>query len=134
MTEIDDLIDGEKLVGGILLRPFTMGSQAACKQMRLSMFTDGETPSSEEEANRQIMAFAWLHSAPLPKVLQALRNGTADQEVELFGFKVEPATMRKLIEEINRISKRAAENSVDVIPRNGSITEDAPGNSVGQGI
>ena len=129
MTEIEDLLDGEKIIGGIKMRPFTVGSRSACKQMGLSVFTEGKTDISEDEANKQIIAFAWLHSAPLKEVLQRLRNGTAEEAAMEFGFNIEPFALSQIVEEINRISKRATENSVEVISRNGVSKEDAPGNS-----
>jgi hypothetical protein len=128
MKHLEDILDGEKMVGGIMMRPFTIGSQSACKQMGLTVFTSGDTQVSEDEATRQIMAFAWMHCAPIRKVLEAIRKGTAEEEAQLFSFSVMPNAMTDIVQEINRISTQARENSVDVIARNESVSEDTPGN------
>lgn len=123
---MNDFLDGEKTVAGLKFRPFTLGSKAACEQMKLSMFLTGET-GSESEAERQMVAFAWIHSAPLKTVLAALRNGTADEAAQEFGFSISLSAMPELVAEINRISRAAAEASVDVQPKPGG-KDDSPGN------
>jgi len=72
-------------------------------------------------------AFAWLHSAPLKTVLAAIRNGTADEAAQEFGFSIVISAMPELVAEINRISRTAAEASVDIMPKPGS-KDDSPGN------
>jgi hypothetical protein len=123
---MNDFLDGEKTIAGLNFRPFTLGSKAACEQMNLSMFLTGET-GSDAEAERQMVAFAWLHSAPLKTVLAALRNGTANECAQEFGFSVVISAMPELVAEINRISRAAAEASVDIMPKPGS-KDDSPGN------
>lgn len=123
---MNDFLDGEKTVAGLKFRPFTLGSKAACEQMNLSMFLTGET-GSESEAERQMVAFAWIHSAPLKTVLAALRNGTAEEAAQEFGFTITPQMSPDIIREINRISRAAAEASVDVLPKPGG-KDDSPGN------
>jgi hypothetical protein len=123
---MNDFIDGEKTVAGLKFRPFTLGSKAACEQMNLSMFLTGES-GSEAEAERQMVAFAWLHSAPFKNVLAALRNGTANESAQEFGFGITPQMSPEIIREINRISRAAAEASVDVLPKPGG-KDDSPGN------
>jgi len=124
---MNDFIDGPKKVGGLHFRPFTVGSKNACKQMGLSFFLTGEQ-LSEEEMERQMIAFSWLHSAePLEEVLAAIRNGTADIEAQKFGFQMPIGASPELVKEINRISKAAAENSVEVMQKPGT-KDDSPGN------
>ena len=123
---MNDFLDGEKTVAGLKFRPFTLGSKAACEQMKLSMFLTGET-GSDSEAERQMVAFAWIHAAPLKTVLAALRSGTADEAAQEFGFGVSLSAMPELVAEINRISRASAEASVDVMPKPGA-KDDSPGN------
>ena len=132
MTQLNDFLDGEKLIGGITFRPFTIGSKAGCEQMGLTMFTTGEQPTSEGESERQLIAFAWLHSQPLPEVLTALRNGTASDAAQAFGFTVPITTLPAIIAEINRISAATAAATVDVAQKPGGSKDAAPGNCIGQ--
>ena len=132
MTPINDFLDGDKTIAGMVFRPFTMGSKAACSQMDLSMFTQPEKPLTEAESERQVIAFTWLHVKPLPEVLRALREGRANDEAQAFGFELEPHAVTQIISEINRISDQAKKNAVDVVERSGTKDKDAPGNSVGR--
>ena len=65
-------------VGSLRLRPFSLGTLNVCRQLGLTLFLDGEADLDDAEKQRQIVAFAWAQSAPLPEVLGALREGTAD--------------------------------------------------------
>jgi hypothetical protein len=132
MTSINDFLDGEKTIGGMLFRPFTMGSKAGCDQMGLTMFTNPENELTEAESARQIVAFTWLHVTPLNEVLKALREGRANDEAQAFGFELEPSAITQIVSEINRISEQAKKNSVQVIERSGAKDKDAPPNSAGQ--
>ena len=132
MTLLNDFLDGEKLIGGITFRPFTIGSKAVCEQMGLTMFTTGEVSSADGESERQLIAFAWLHSKPLSEVLTALRNGTASNAAQEFGFTIPVSVLPAIIAEINRISAATAEASVDVAQKPGGSKDNAPGNCTGQ--
>ena len=132
MKSINDFLDGEKTIGGMTFRPFTMGSKAACDQMNLTMFTDPGLELTEAESHRQIVAFTWLQVKPLGEVLKALREGRADEEAQAFGFELEPHVITHIVAEINRISERAKQNAVQVVERSDSKEKDAPGNSAGQ--
>jgi hypothetical protein len=123
---MNDFLDGEKTVAGLKFRPFTLGSKAACEQMGLSMFLTGET-GSENDAERQMVAFTWIHTAPLKTVITALRNSTAAEEAEELGFSITPQMSAEIIREINRISRAAADAAVDVMPKPGA-KDDSPGN------
>lgn len=133
MNEIHDFLDGEKIVGGLNFRPYTIGSKAACEQMRLTMFTDGTSPENNGESERQLIAFAWIQSQPLPDVIAALRNGSASDCAEEFGWTVPVNSLPAIISEINRISAAATAAAVEVAPKPGSGKDNAPGNSTGQG-
>jgi len=133
MNEIHDFLDGEKMVGGLNFRPYTIGSKAACEQMRLTMFTDGTSPENDGESERQLIAFAWIQSQPLPEVITALRNGTASARAEEFGWTVPVSSLPAIISEINRISAASTAAAVEVAPKPGRGKDNAPGNSTGQG-
>lgn len=133
MTELNDFLDGPKTIAGVTFRPFTMGSKALCEQMNLTLFTTGNLPDGAQdgESDRQIIAFTWIHAAPLSDVLAAVRHRQADAAALEFGFAMPVSSMNAIVREINRISKQAAENAVEVEEKPGSKS-DAPGNSVGQ--
>jgi hypothetical protein len=133
MNEVHDFLDGEKIVGGLNFRPYTIGSKAACEQMRLTMFTDGTTPETEGESERQLIAFAWIQSQPLKEVIAALRNGTANACAEEFGWTVPVNSLPAIIAEINRISAASTAAAVEIIPKPGKGNDNAPGNSLGRG-
>jgi len=133
MNEIHDFLDGEKTIGGIRFRAFTIGSKAICEQMRLTMFTSGEVSDDAGESERQLIAFTWLHSEPLENVLTAVRNGTCDSAAQCFGFTLPVHILPAIISEINRISAASAEASVDVAQKPGAGKETALGNLFGLG-
>jgi len=132
MNPLNDFLDGEKKVASLTLRPFTIGSKLACEQLNLTMFTTGEVSDENSEAERQLMAFAWLHSQPLPKVLAAIRNGTANEAAEEFAYTVPIGDLPAVIAEINRVSLAVTAANVDVLQKASNCGDDAPGNSTGQ--
>jgi len=119
--------DGTKLVAGITLRPFTIGTLSLCRQLKLSMFT-GEGDGSGQDNQRQIMAFAWAQSAPLAQVLQATRSGKWVEAVEEFEFSVLPSQINEIVNEVNRVSLAVKAATVEVEQKPSSGTEDAPPN------
>jgi hypothetical protein len=129
---INDFLDGQKTIGGMEFRPFTLGSKAACEQMGLTMFTTGQLCDDPGEAEQQLIAFAWIHVKPLGDVLKALRNGIAADEARAFGFEIPINAVSEIIAEINRISDQAKANAVEVVDRPAHGKSDAPKNFVGQ--
>jgi len=129
---INDFLDGQKTIGGMEFRPFTLGSKAACEQMGLTMFTTGQLCDDPGEAEQQLIAFAWIHVKPLNDVLKALRNGTAADDALAFGFEIPIEATSEMIAEINRISNQAKANAVEVVDRPTHGKSDAPKNFVGQ--
>ena len=129
---INDFLDGEKTIGGMQFRPFTLGSKAACEQMGLTIFTTGQPCEDPGEAEQQLIAFAWLHVKPLNDVLKALRNRTAIDEALAFGFEIPIEATSEMVAEIHRISNQAKANAVEVVDRPSHGKSDAPKNFVGQ--
>ena len=81
-----DPAETETMIGGLRLRPFSLGTLNVCRQLELTLFLDGEVELGDEEKQRQIVAFAWGQSAPLHEVLAALRTKTSDEKIEEFEF------------------------------------------------
>lgn len=124
-----DPTDDETVIGSLRLRPFSLGTLNVCRQLNLTLFLDGEVELSDEEKQRQIVAFAWAQSAPLSEVLKALRSGETEDRIAEFEFRMDVGDLPELIREIQRISELAAAAAVEVAPKPGSSgDEDAPPN------
>lgn len=124
----NNTFEAERDAAGLRLRPFTIGSQDACEAMGLTVFTGGGNELTEAEVRLQVVAFAWLQSAPLQEVLRHLSQDTWRAEVKAFSFGIEPRQQEQLIGEINRISAAASAASVDVLPKPGHGKDDSPKN------
>jgi len=116
-------------VGSLRLRPFSLGTLNVCRQLGLTLFLEEGTDLGEEEQLRQIVAFAWAQSAPLPEVLKALRSGTARDRAAEFEFQMSLEDLPLMVEEIQRISDMATAAAVEVVPKPGAADGDAPPNS-----
>ena len=122
--------EGASTVAGLQLRPFSLGTLNLCRQLKLSLFLDEDAELSDEEKQRQLVAFAWAQSAPLKDVLAAIRTGTTDDHITEFEFTLSIDLLPGLLGEIDRISRLAAAAAVDVVPKPGDKgEEDAPPNS-----
>ncbi len=122
--------DGPTEVGGLRLRPFSLGTLNVCRQLELTLFLEEGAELSEEEQIRQLVAFAWAQSAPMPEVLKALRSGTARERAAEFEFRMGIEDLPALVAEIQRISGLASAAAVEVVPKPGAAgDEDAPPNS-----
>jgi hypothetical protein len=128
MSTDDAFFDGPVGVGNLKLRPFSIGSMTACRKLGLSLFLGHGDALTAEEMQRQVVAFAWLQTAPLATVQRALREGTAEDFIARFEFEVMPGDLKKLEAEINRISELAAVAAVDTVSRETAPDPNEPGN------
>jgi hypothetical protein len=71
-------IEGTHELGGLTLRPITWGSLLLADLMELTILQRSGSVSglSKEEAEAQISLILWMQSAPIPTVLQCVRDGT----------------------------------------------------------
>lgn len=129
MSLDDAFFDGTTSIGALKLRPFSIGSMTACRKLGLTLFTGSEDSVSEEEVQRQIVAFAWIQTAPLELVQSSIRNGTAQDQIDRFEFQLVPSDLKRLESEINRISRLAAAAAVEVVSKSVPADPDEPGNS-----
>lgn len=109
------------------MRQFTIGTLSLCKQLKLSMFT-GEGENPELDNQKQVMTFAWMQSAPLREVLQAVRYNKWLEAVEEFEFNFLPSQISEILEEVARVSESIKVATVQVEQKPGSSAEDAPPN------
>ena len=124
---------GERRIGNLKLRPYTMGSMQLAYLLKLTMFTRGKDDPPLElddlEEQRQIMAFAWMQSADEDDIADAVRDDTVDRCVLKFSLNVTFDMLPGLMAEINRINAMLAASGVRVESKHPSSEDDAPGKS-----
>lgn len=124
---------GERRIGNLKLRPYTMGSMQLAYLLKLTMFTRGKDDPpldlDDLEEQRQIMAFAWMQSADEDDIADAVRDDTVDRCVLKFSLNVTFDMLPGLMAEINRINAMLAASSVRVESKYPSREDDAPGKS-----
>ena len=125
--------NGERRIGNLKLRPYTMGSMQLAYLLKLTMFTSGKDDPpldiDDLEEQRQIMAFAWMQSADEDDIADAVRDDTVDRCVLKFSLNVTFDMLPGLMAEINRINAMLAASSVRVESKYPSGNDDAPGKS-----
>jgi hypothetical protein len=125
--------NGERRIGGIKLRPYTVGSMQLVHLLKLSMFTrskdDPPLNLDAMEEQRQIMTFAWMQSADKDDIADAIRDETVDRCVLKFSLEVTFDMLPALMAEINLIGEMVAASSVRVESKYPSSDDDAPGKS-----
>jgi hypothetical protein len=124
---------GERRIGNLKLRPYTMGSMQLAHLLKLTMFTRGKDDPPLElddlEEQRQIMAFAWMQSADEDDIADAVRDDTVDRCVLKFSLRVTFDMLPGLMAEINRINEMLAASTVRVESKSPSNDDEAPGKS-----
>ena len=114
-----------KTIGGIKMRPFSIGSKQVADLLNLTIFSGGEA-TSEIELQRQINTFVWMQSAPLNDVAEAVANNSAGKAALIYSLGIELAHLPDIIAEIERIGKQVAANEVRVESKHKSSKEDEP--------
>jgi len=121
--------EGPTQIGELHLRSLSLGTINLCRQLNLSLFLDEQVELSDEEKQRQLIAFAWMQSAPLPEVLEAVRTRKVQERLDEFAFSLSIDMLPALMTEVSRISSLAAAAAVEVAPKPGDRTEEgAPPN------
>ncbi|NDD52834.1 hypothetical protein EBZ39_02970 [bacterium] len=116
-------------VGSLTLRPFSLGTLNLCRRLNLTLFLDGSEEISDDEKQRQIVAFAWFQSQPLKTVLAAIRQGSHEDAIAEFEFGLSVSDLPALLAEIQRIGEMASAAAVEVEAKPGSsVDEGAPKN------
>jgi hypothetical protein len=125
--------NGERRIGNLKLRPYTMGSMQLAYLLKLTMFTRGKDDPpldlDDLEEQRQIMAFTWMQSADEDDIADAVRDDTVDRCVLKFSLNITFDMLPGLMAEINRINAMLAASSVRVESKYPSGNDDAPGKS-----
>ena len=141
MSERTDILDNSFVtppaeVNGLKLRPFSLGSMQICRKIKLTMLTGDANPEdlSDEEQQKQIVAFIFIQSAPIPEVLRAINQPNFWDDVLLpFSMGLHLSAIPAAVEEIKRIINEANASYVEVQSKPGEKPEDTPPNSSSQG-
>jgi hypothetical protein len=122
------MIESEsKTIGGIKMRPFSIGSRQIADLLNISMIYGDSV--SEIELQRQINSFVWMQSAPVDEVAEAIANNTAGKAALVYALGIEFHRLPEIITEIERIGKQIAANEVRVESKYKSDEETPPGKS-----
>lgn len=124
-------------IGDFKFRPFGAMTLEYCKMMRLTMFVEDQGGDDEKDkladdgAIRQIVAFAWLQSAPLDDVIDHLDAQTWERAVKRYGLELPVTVLTELSRKITASAVRVNAAAVEVVPKPGAKDEerDAPPNS-----
>ena len=114
-----------KTIGGIKMRPFSIGSKQVADLLNLTIFSGGEA-TSEIELQRQINTFVWMQSAPLDDVAEAVANNSAGKASLIYSLGIELTHLPDIIAEIERIGQQVAANEVRVESKHKLTSEDEP--------
>ncbi len=124
------MLDGAKEVAGITLRPFTLGSLQAARKLGLQLFSDevieGELETGQEE--REMVAFAWIQSAPLSEVLASLRVGADEAwaKIDEFAFGLDMEKFHMFAKELEKLGSMVGETIVEVVPKDNTQSKETP--------
>jgi hypothetical protein len=122
------MIESEsKTIGGIKMRPFSIGSRQIADLLNISMIYGDSV--SEIELQRQINSFVWMQSAPVDEVAEAIANNTAGKAALVYALGIEFHRLPEIITEIERIGKQIAANEIRVESKYKSDDETPPGKS-----
>lgn len=119
------------MVAGLKLRPFSLGTLNLCRRLGLTLFTGQQDDGvSDDEKQRQIVAFLFLQSRPMDEVLRAVRSPDFDDDYLLpFSLTLPLSTIPDAVSEIQRIMDAAGAAVVEIERKPGAQTDDAPPNS-----
>jgi hypothetical protein len=122
------MIESEsKTIGGIKMRPFSIGSRQIADLLNISMIYGDSV--SEIELQRQINSFVWMQSAPVDEVAEAIANNSAGKAALVYALGIEFHRLPEIITEIERIGKQIAANEIRVESKYKSDEETPPGKS-----
>jgi len=98
----------------IVLRTFSLMTMELCEKMGLTMMMDGPDGLDNAAIIAQVTAFAWAQSAPIPEVMKHLKEGTWEDQVELFKFRLDIPVISKLLDDVGRLAKQAAASAFEL--------------------
>ncbi len=125
-----NLTDGPQEISGLKLRPFTLGTLDLCRELGLTIFSEGKVPLDSVERMRQIAVYLFIQSEPLDAVLKAVEEPEFEKNhLRLFKFRLTPGAVEAAWSLIERNLSHAGAAVVDIEPRPGAKGDDPPPNS-----
>lgn len=117
-------------IAGLKLRPFSLGSLAICRKLKLSLLTgEGEGEIGTEEQQNQILAFLFIQSQPVEEVLRAIKSADfMTDHVLPFSLTLPMSAFPAAIAAIQGVIDSAGAAFVEVLPKPGESAEDNPPN------
>jgi hypothetical protein len=97
-------------IGNLKLRPFSTGVLRRCKTCGLDMFFKGENEIENMEAEevlRQVAVFAWMQTQDLRLVVRSIRDGSWEEEAEIFEMQLEPKVLIELVKQCRQMAQRS---------------------------
>lgn len=118
-------------VASISLRPLSSGSYALLAKTNNGFLRAVAEDKNKDDLIAYTLEYAFIHAAPLDLVLRAVYSSPEVFQGEVFRFSqsIPINELPAIIQEIEKGLRAAASQTVDVIPRGGSIDKDAPPNS-----
>jgi hypothetical protein len=124
-----NLTDGPVEIEGLKLRPFTLGTFDLCRQLGLTMFSEGTVPADAADRLRQVAAYLFIQSEPLEAVLRAVDDPLFElAHLRPFKFRLTPEVIPAAMALIEKNLTAAGRAVVDIEPRPGGKADDPPPN------
>jgi len=130
----DSFVKAPSVIEGMELRPFSAGSYLICQRRGLSLFTGETKELSQGEQLFQVMAFLYIHAAPMAEVLIAAGNAENFSEaVDKFALGVPMGAIPQAMKLIQDLCEEVSVSTVETVskPSTGS-RENPPPNSSGR--
>lgn len=125
-----NVTDGPQNLAGLQLRPFTLGTLELCRQLGLTIFTEGAVPDDPMDRLEQTAAYLYLQSEPLESVLRAVDDPDfRKKHLRPFKFTLTPEALQDAWALIEGNLSRAGKAVVEIEPRPGAKGDDPPPNS-----
>ena len=121
------------MVAGRPLRPFSVGSLNLCYRLGLTLLTGegDEATMTDQEKQEQVLAFVFIQTEPVERVLLAAANANSFREKYLLPWSMDlpVSAIPEASEAIQAVVRAAQASVVEVTPKPGDKPEDAPPNS-----
>lgn len=120
--------NGPIRIGALEFRPFSIMTLQCARKLDLSMIMGSGAELDQEELVRQVTIYAWMQASPIRDVSRAIREGTWEEEVDVFAAALDVPTIIALMREVERHVEQIGDHAFDLMPRDEKSSEDPPPN------
>jgi hypothetical protein len=121
---------------GVKMRSLSLLSHQAVKVMGLKLLTRGHEYDDPLDEIREVLAYAWLHTAPIETISPALWSGAWRAEMDY--TETSPAATLALIDQWRVFRERLLglldATRIRILPRKKSANDDTPSNVIGPSL